>query len=87
MTQSGMKYGHGKLIYPDGVFYEGNFKNDNLSGKGALYYGSNRPAYIGDWENNKFNGFGTLFNEYSTLIETSFDYSDFNKIDDQWVKF
>jgi hypothetical protein len=57
-----MKNGHGKLIYPDGVFYEGNFKNDALSGHGSLYYGMNRPAYVGSWENNKFNGFGTLYN-------------------------
>ena len=82
-----MKNGFGKLIYPDGVFYEGNFKDDTLCGRGALYYGPNRPAYIGDWEDNKFNGQGTLYNEYSTLIETPFDYSDFNKIGDQWIKF
>jgi hypothetical protein len=42
-----MKNGFGKLIYPDGVYYEGNFKDDNLNGKGALFYGLNRPAYIG----------------------------------------
>lgn len=44
-----MKNGFGKLIYADGVYYEGNFKDDNLSGKGALFYGPNRPAYIGQW--------------------------------------
>jgi hypothetical protein len=39
MVQNGIKNGFGKLVYPDGVFYEGNFKNDTLSGKGSLYYG------------------------------------------------
>lgn len=49
MMHNGVKNGFGKLVYPDGVFYEGNFKNDTLSGKGSLYYGPNRPAYVGDW--------------------------------------
>jgi hypothetical protein len=87
MIQNGAKNGYGKLTYPDGVFYEGNFKSDTLSGKGSLFYGQNRPAYVGDWENNKFNGNGTLYNEYPTLMDSAFDYSDFNKIEDQWIKF
>lgn len=87
MIQNGAKNGYGKLVYPDGVFYEGHFKNDTLSGQGSLFYGLNRPAYVGDWQNNKFNGYGTLYNEYPTPLDKSFDYSDFNKIEDQWIKF
>lgn len=62
MVQNGVKNGFGKLIYHDGVFYEGNFKNDTLCGQGSLYYGINRPAYVGEWYDNKFNGYGTLYN-------------------------
>lgn len=80
MMHNGVKHGFGKLIYPDGVFYQGNFKNDTLSGKGSLYYGHNRPAYVGDWQNNKFNGVGTLYNEYPVMMESGFNYTDFNKI-------
>ena len=39
MMQGGMKNGYGRLVYPDGVYYEGNFKNDTLEGKGSLFYG------------------------------------------------
>jgi hypothetical protein len=35
----GVKEGHGKLIYSDGAYYEGDFKNDRMEGKGTLYYG------------------------------------------------
>ena len=49
MVQGGMKNGYGRLVYPDGVYYEGNFKNDTLEGKGSLFYGKDRPAYVGDW--------------------------------------
>jgi len=30
---------------------------------------------------------GTLYNEYPSPIECSFDYKDFNKIGDYWIKF
>jgi hypothetical protein len=47
MMQDGMKNGYGKLTYGDGVYYQGNFRNDALDGKGSLFYGPNRPAYVG----------------------------------------
>lgn len=34
-----MKQGFGKLSYPEGPFYVGNFVNDKMHGKGILYYG------------------------------------------------
>jgi hypothetical protein len=36
---NGVKEGHGKLIYADGAYYEGEFKNDRMEGKGTLFYG------------------------------------------------
>ena len=59
---NGMKNGYGKIVYADGVYYQGNFKNDTLQGKGSLFYGPQRPAYTGDWVNNKFHGKGVLYN-------------------------
>lgn len=87
MMQNNLKNGYGKLIYQDGVYYEGNFKNDCINGKGTLFYGQNRPAYAGDWCNNKFNGKGSLYNEFPSPNNAPFDYSNFNKIEESWVKF
>ena len=59
---NGVKQGHGKLTYSDGAYYEGDFNDDKMHGKGTLYYGPGRPAYSGGWENDQFHGWGKLFN-------------------------
>ena len=87
MIQHGMKNGYGRLVYPDGVYYEGNFKNDTLEGKGSLFYGKDRPAYVGDWISNQFHGSGTLYNEFPVPLHSGFDYKDFNNLGDCWVKY
>ena len=33
-----MKQGFGKLTYPEGPFYLGDFVDDKMHGKGVLYY-------------------------------------------------
>lgn len=58
-----------------------------LQGKGSLFYAVNRPAYVGEWTNNKFHGIGVLFNEYPNPLECGFDYRDFNRLGDCWVKY
>ena len=35
------------MIYTDGAYYEGNFKEDKMHGKGSLFYEPNKPAYEG----------------------------------------
>lgn len=32
-----------------------------MHGKGILYFSSGKAAYIGEFENDEFNGQGTLF--------------------------
>lgn len=46
---NGKRYGFGKLFYPDGAYYEGEFREGLLWGKGTLFYGPDKPAYEGDW--------------------------------------
>ena len=29
-----------------------------MNGKGVLYYASGKPAYDGEWVNDKFDGYG-----------------------------
>lgn len=35
-----------------------------LYSKGTLYYASGKPAYQGQWVDDKFEGEGVLYNEY-----------------------
>lgn len=87
MVQFGLKNGYGRITYPDGFYYEGNFKNDTLHGKGSLFYAKDRPAYIGDWINNRFQGKGIIYNEFPAPLQAGFDYRNFDKLGDYWTKY
>ena len=52
------KYGRGILKWPEGFTYYGQFKMDNINGKGKIIT-NNGDEYEGDWVDNKANGFGT----------------------------
>ena len=54
----GKKQGKGKLIFIDGSYYEGNFKDDLFNGKGI--YVRNDSIYKGDFLNGKKNGKGKI---------------------------
>jgi len=62
-----------------------------MHGKGVLYYASGKPAYDGDWYEDKFEGFGVLYNENPASLEgyysEGFDYKDFNNVDEFWTKY
>ena len=55
--------GYGKLIFENGIYYIGQWKNDMKHGKGTLYKKDNSLIYEGDFENDKYNGFGKLNEE------------------------
>ena len=78
MTINGLKHGQGKLIFEDGAFYEGEFKDDKMHGKGVLFYSPGHPAYEGDWSNDMFHGKGVLYNENPMPFEDIYNYEDFN---------
>lgn len=43
--------GYGKMYIQNGDFYEGNFRNGRMSGKG-LYTWKNGNKYFGDFKND-----------------------------------
>ena len=55
-----------------------------MEGKGELYYKHNRLAYEGDLKNNTFHGKGKLNNEQPVNLDESFDYTNFDKLEDYW---
>lgn len=58
-----------------------------MQGKGILYYANGEKAYEGDWFDNKFNNFGHLYNNQAKPLEGTFDYANFNKIQDYWLRY
>ena len=87
MSLNGVKEGPGKFFYENGAFFEGNFKDDKIHGRGILYYGFKKPAYDGEWEEDQFHGFGILYNEVPESDGQPYDYNDFNEIDKNWLRY
>ena len=44
----------------------------NFISLGTLYYANGRPAYDGDWVNEKFEGKGTLYNDNPRYLDIDF---------------
>jgi hypothetical protein len=40
-----------------------------------------------DWVEDKFEGFGVLFNEYPTEFDQFFDFTDFDLVEELWTKY
>ncbi|CAK68131.1 unnamed protein product (macronuclear) [Paramecium tetraurelia] len=87
MKMNGMRHGQGRFYYQDGGLYDGEWKENKMHGEGKLYYGTGQPAYEGKWNEDQFDGFGTLYNEHPQMLEESFDYRDFDYVEDYWIKY
>ena len=81
------RHGRGKFYYSDGGVYDGDWFEGAMHGVGTLFYASGQIAYQGEWNNNKFDGRGSVYNENPARLYGDFDYTDFDKLGDQWVKY
>ena len=59
IQNTNIKHGNGKIIWPDGSIYEGQFERNQANGKGRFLstYGL---LYEGDFYKDKIQGFGVL---------------------------
>ena len=79
-----MRNGRGKFYYQDGGYYEGQWRNNKMDGFGKLYYEGGKIAYEGSWSQDEFNGYGKVYNDNPTQLTTSFDYTNFDLLEDFW---
>lgn len=42
-----MRHGKGKFIHTDNSYYDGNWKDNKMHGKGVLYNSANKVVYDG----------------------------------------
>ena len=63
--------GHGTETYPDGGFYEGEFKNGRRHGKGRFSFVSG-DIYEGDFRNDQLDGTGIYTNTDGGVYEGGF---------------
>lgn len=84
---NGLREGHGKFYYADGGVYEGEWLQNRMNGNGTLYYMSGKVAYEGNWVEDKFEGQGTFYSDSPMNLEETFDYRDFDMVDDFVVRY
>jgi len=65
--KDGLKSGNGKMVYPNGDIYEGEWGEDKMHGEGTYTYKKSGDIYSGTWASNKKNGEGT----YEYAVDSS----------------
>lgn len=58
-----------------------------MNGYGKLFYSDGSLAYDGEWKNNDFSGQGTVYNKDPMQLTHTFDYTDFNYLQEYWEKY
>lgn len=53
-------HGKGRIEWPDGKFYEGDYKDDKKHGRGTFQWADGKK-YDGEWQDGKQHGLGTYF--------------------------
>ena len=47
-----MRHGFARSIQPNGIYYEGDYKEDKINGTG-VFYGSDGDIYDGQWKKKR----------------------------------
>eukprot|EP00112_Aurelia_sp_Birch-Aquarium-sp1_P011352 Seg2388.2 transcript_id=Seg2388.2/GoldUCD/mRNA.D3Y31 product="MORN repeat-containing protein 1" protein_id=Seg2388.2/GoldUCD/D3Y31 len=58
--RKGIKHGHGKLVMKDGSFYEGEFKDGEMTGSGVRKWAFTGNLFEGDFLRGELNGKGLM---------------------------
>jgi hypothetical protein len=56
--KDGFRSGFGKMVYPNGDIYEGEWTENLMQGEGSYTYKKTNDIYSGTWAGNKKNGEG-----------------------------
>ena len=83
----GKKHGRGSFYFLTGYTYKGEWSNNFMQGQGLLFYPDGRLAYEGEWHHGQFDGRGITFNSDPAILRTYFDFTNFNKLSDEWVSY
>jgi len=64
MWMYGQPHGRGRLEWPEGIVYEGEFEHGSFQGYGTMHFSPNsaevRQRFEGDWQEGKMAGFGQM---------------------------
>ena len=69
---AGIPQGKGKLVWPNGNTYEGDWQNGAAHGRGVMTWKELKNTYAGEWKKWKRHGYGT------------YTYADGKKLSGRW---
>ncbi|KAM9115768.1 MORN repeat-containing protein 1 [Pangshura tecta] len=72
--KQGRKHGHGKLLFKDGSYYEGEFVDGEIMGNGLRYWASTGNTYSGQFVSGELHGHGVMQYKDSGKYEGEFSY-------------
>ncbi|XP_073459094.1 MORN repeat-containing protein 1 isoform X1 [Aquarana catesbeiana] len=58
--KDGKKHGHGKLLFRDGSYYEGEFVHGEITGNGLRYWATSGNKYSGEFQEGELHGHGVM---------------------------
>lgn len=83
----GQKHGRGTYQAEDGSKYEGEWDRGLRSGYGIQTFSNGEVEYEGEWLKDKYHGTGNLNNRNPQQINEPFDYKDFGKSGNLWMRY
>jgi hypothetical protein len=79
------KQGRGLYRQVNGQYYMGDWKDNQMDGRGILYWDNNRIRYEGEFSNDMFHGKGV---EYPMMhFEAAMSYTNITLTADNWKKY
>ncbi|XP_074074791.1 MORN repeat-containing protein 1 isoform X2 [Macrotis lagotis] len=72
--KDGKKHGHGKLLFKDGSYYEGEFVDGEIIGKGQRYWSSSGNTYSGEFFLGELQGHGIMMYKDGGKYEGEFSH-------------
>ncbi|XP_032639447.1 MORN repeat-containing protein 1 isoform X2 [Chelonoidis abingdonii] len=72
--KQGRKHGHGKLLFKDGSYYEGEFVDGEIMGNGLRYWASTGNTYSGQFVSGELHGHGVMQYKDGGKYEGEFSY-------------
>ncbi|CAM2104543.1 unnamed protein product [Caretta caretta] len=72
--KQGRKHGHGKLLFKDRSYYEGEFVDGEIMGNGLRYWASTGNTYSGQFVSGELHGHGVMQYKDGGKYEGEFSY-------------
>lgn len=84
---TGLRHGRGVFHYSNGGVYDGEWSGGRMNGYGKMIFSSGRVAYEGELKDDKFEGYGILYNEEPEKSTGQFEYHDFSALGEKWIRY